>query len=128
MESMKDLLRISIPNILLVQEKKIEDVEFLQASNIFWKTSEGLAVSTGGASGGVGFLWKYSSFELVHSQVSLHWIFSILRHKDSCLLVSILNIYILGLYSEKKNIVGKAFRIYYPRFSLKILSWSVILI
>ena len=71
-EAMKDLLRISNPDILLVQEKKIEDVEFLQASNIFWKNNEGLAVSASGAYGGVGFLSKTSSFELVRSQVSIH--------------------------------------------------------
>ena len=48
---MKDLLRISNPDILLVQETKMEDVEFLQASNIFWKNSEGLAVSARGLPG-----------------------------------------------------------------------------
>ena len=69
---MKDLIRISNPDILLIQETKMEDVDFLQVSNIFWKNSEGLVVSARGASGGVGLLWKYSSFKLVRSQVSLH--------------------------------------------------------
>ena len=57
-DAMKDLISISSPDILLIQETKLEDVEFLQASNTFWKNSEDLAVSARGASGGVGMLWK----------------------------------------------------------------------
>ena len=57
-DAMKDLISISSPDILLIQETKLEDVEFLRASNTLWKNSEDLAVSARGASGGVVMLWK----------------------------------------------------------------------
>ena len=56
MESMKDLIRTASPDILLIQETKMEEGYFLQLAPFFWKFSESLAVSARGASGGLGTL------------------------------------------------------------------------
>ena len=42
-EAMKDLVRIHIPEILLVQETKMEETATLQAGKKFWKKVLGLA-------------------------------------------------------------------------------------
>jgi len=52
-EAMRDLVRINKPEILLVQETKMEDDSALHAGNTFWKKSSGEAVSSRGASGGL---------------------------------------------------------------------------
>ena len=70
---------------------------------MFWKNSKGIARSAHGASGGIGTLWKNASFELVQSTSHTHWILSILHHKESGSQVSILNVYVLALLSEKKR-------------------------
>jgi hypothetical protein len=45
---MRDLVRINKPEILLVQETKMEDDFALHAGNAFWKKSYGEAVSSRG--------------------------------------------------------------------------------
>ena len=65
---MKNLVHISNSDVLLVQETKLEDVDFLQATQYFCRNNEGLVVSTKGASVQLATLWKTSSFELVESQ------------------------------------------------------------
>ena len=54
-EAIKDLIRISQPDILPIQKTKMEKEAFLQVSGNFWKKG-GLAVSSRGASGGIGTL------------------------------------------------------------------------
>ena len=101
-EAMRDLIRISDPNILLIQEMKMEEDDFLRASHLFWKNGERISRSARGASGGLRLLWRRDSFELVQSLTHIHWIFTKLRHKESGIHVSIFNIYITVLLSEKK--------------------------
>ena len=55
-EAVRSLIRRETPDILLIQETKMEDKEFLQTSKKFWKGSSRLAVSSRGASGGLGSL------------------------------------------------------------------------
>ena len=45
LEAMRDLIRISSPDIFLIQETKMEEEPFLQATQKFWKTNEGVASS-----------------------------------------------------------------------------------
>ena len=44
---------MSNPYILLIQEMKLEETEFLQASQYFWKKGEGATMSGSNALGGV---------------------------------------------------------------------------
>ena len=82
-EAMKDLIRLSQPDILLIQETKMEKEAFLQVSGNFWKKGGGLPVSSRGASGGIGMLWDDKKVELIESKHCLHWILTKLLHKDS---------------------------------------------
>ena len=63
-EAMQDLICISTLEILLVQETKMEELAFLQASQFFWKNGNGIVVSARGASGGLGELWNSTNFDL----------------------------------------------------------------
>ena len=66
LDSMKYVIRTTSPDILMIQEKKMEAC-FLQLAPFFWKFYEGLAVSARGASGGIGTLWRKDAFNIIHS-------------------------------------------------------------
>ena len=55
-EAMKDLIRLSEPDIVLIQEAKLEKETFMRVSGKFWNKGGGLVVSLRGASGGIGTL------------------------------------------------------------------------
>ena len=55
-EAIRNLIRTETPDILLVQETKLEDIVFLQASKKIWNKSEAREISTRGASRGIGTL------------------------------------------------------------------------
>ena len=84
----------------------MEKQAFLQVSGNFWKKGGGLAVSSRGASGGIGTLWDDQKFELSETKHCLHWILTKLLHKESNIQVSLFNIYVPALYAEKKKING----------------------
>ena len=56
-ETMKDLIRLSQPDIVLIQEAKMEKEAFLQVSRKLWNKGGGLFVGSRGASRGIGTLW-----------------------------------------------------------------------
>ena len=56
-QAIKDLIRLSQPDILLIQETKMEKEAFLQVSANFWKKGGRTVVSSRGASRGIGTLW-----------------------------------------------------------------------
>ena len=56
-EVVKDLLRIAYPDILLLQETKIEEDTLLSLSKNIWKKNAGKAMSARGSSGGLATLW-----------------------------------------------------------------------
>ena len=49
-DAMRDLVRIHNPEILLVQETKMEEVAVLQAGKKFWNKGPGIANNSRGAS------------------------------------------------------------------------------
>lgn len=55
-EALRDLVRLVRPEVLLIQETKLEEEELLRVSNTFWKKGPGRAVSARGASGGLATL------------------------------------------------------------------------
>ena len=55
-EAIKDLIRLVRPEVLLIQETKLEEDALLRASDVFWKKGPGRAVSARGASGGLATL------------------------------------------------------------------------
>jgi exonuclease III len=102
-EALKDIIRISKSEILLVQETKMEEKDFLNTTKALWKTSQGIAESARGASGGLGTLWNTMKFDLIKSETRMHWIYTNLLHKESGRLVSLFNLYVSVLLEEKRT-------------------------
>ena len=100
-EALKDIVRLYKPEVLLIQETKLEDVFLLQASKVFWKKGQVKAVSLRGASGGIATYWDTSKFELTSEESNMHWIFTKILHKESGHQVSLFNLYVSVSFSEK---------------------------
>jgi exonuclease III len=66
-EALKDIIRASKLDILLLQETKMDSQDLLKATTILWRISQGITESTRGASGGLGTLWNTMMFDLVNS-------------------------------------------------------------
>lgn len=101
-DALKDIVRMYSPEILLIQETKMEETPLLNASKSFWRKGIGCAVSARGASGGITIFWDSSIYDLIQKDSSSHWILTKLLHKDSGHQVTIFNIYAPVLPSEKK--------------------------
>ena len=75
-EAMKDLISLAQPDIFLIQETKMEKEAFLQISAKFWKKGGGSAISSRGASGGIGTLWEEQKFEVADIIYNSHCTFA----------------------------------------------------
>ena len=51
--AIRDLVRVMRPEVLLIQETKMEEVDLLRASNMFWKKGPSRSANARGASGGL---------------------------------------------------------------------------
>ena len=80
-ESVKYILKIETPDILMLQETKIEGGTLLDLSHTKWKLNSGKAVSPRGSSGGLATVWSKDMFVLVSSFETQHWILTELRNK-----------------------------------------------
>ena len=76
---MLDLTSLHKPDIFLIQETKMEEDAFLQVSKKFWKKKGSAAISSRGASGGIGTLWDAKKYEAIDIKKILHWILILLR-------------------------------------------------
>ena len=102
-EAMMDLVSLHQPDIFLIQETKMEEAAFLQVSTKFWKKQGKAAISSRGASGGIGTLWDDKKFEAIDIKYSSNWILTLLRKKDTNTLVRIFNIYAPNSFADKKT-------------------------
>jgi len=82
-EAIRDLVREMRPEVLLIQETKMEEDVLLRTSNSFWNKGPGRAVSARGASGGLATFWDSAKLDLVEEEGTSHWLFTKLLHKDS---------------------------------------------
>jgi hypothetical protein len=87
----------------MLQETKIEGKALLDISKKKWKKSAGRAVSSRGSSGGLATLWTEELFQLNKSHETQHWIYTELTHCTSKLTISLFNLYVPVLYSEKRD-------------------------
>ena len=72
-EAIKEIIKLKRPDILLLQETKIPDVEAMALSCRFWKNNKGKAIISKGASGGITTI--FSGKFLVNSIMEIHhWI------------------------------------------------------
>jgi hypothetical protein len=72
-----------------------------------WKKGAGATVSARGASRGIGSLWNSSKLKILKTEHYIHWILTILLHKESGIQVSIFNLYVPVLLEEKKDCWNK---------------------
>ena len=63
---------MTMPEILLIQEIKLEEFVLLQASKTFWEKGQGKEVSARGASGGIDTFWDSSKLDLIEEEESTH--------------------------------------------------------
>ena len=82
-EAIRSLIRFESPDILLIQETKMEENIFLHIDKKLWKKSEGQAVSARGASGGLGTIWNANKFSRIKEVTNTHWLFSKLQHVET---------------------------------------------
>ena len=101
-EAVKDIVRMYLSKILLIQETKLEDLLLLQASKAFWHKGQGRAINARGAYGGIASFWDSSKYDLIHEECCPHWLLTKLLHKESGHQVSMFNLYAPVLTSEKK--------------------------
>eukprot|EP00253_Pinus_taeda_P009304 PITA_09304 len=102
-EAMNSLIRLEAPDILLIQETKLEDSAFLQASRKFWKKDGAHATSARGASGGLGSLWNPNKFSLISESLNTHWNLLKLQHLESKEIISLVNVYAPNNAAEITN-------------------------
>ena len=100
-EAVKDLLKASPLDILMLQETKIEGQALLEISKKKWNKSSGKAVSARGTSGGLSTLWTEDLFLLNKYYETQHWIYTELQHKASKFSISLCNLYVPVSYAEK---------------------------
>ena len=100
-EALKDIIKTSEVDILLLQETKMSQQDSLKASRNAWKNSQGIAENARGASGSLCMLWNTTKIELLNLDTRTHWIHTSLLHKDSGVQVNLINIYVLQHIEEK---------------------------
>lgn len=71
-EALKDIIKTSNSEILLIQETKMEEQDFLNITTTVWKTNKGIAESARGASGGIGTLWNHTKYDLIKYETCKH--------------------------------------------------------
>ena len=81
----------------------MEEAAFLHVSQKFWKKRGKAAISSRGASRGIGILWDDKKFKAVDTKYSSHWIMTLLMHIETNILVRIFNLYAPNSYAEKRN-------------------------
>lgn len=79
-EAVKDIQKIDMPDILMLQETKLDENVTLTIGKEKWKKNAGMAVSARGASSGLATLWSSDKFQLRKSFATQHWIFTELNH------------------------------------------------
>ena len=102
-EVVKDLLRMASPNILLLQETKIEEGNLLSLRKKNWKKNAVKAMNAWGSSGGLATLWTEDLFSLENYFVTQHWIFIELQHTSSKISLVIFNLYVHVNSQEKRE-------------------------
>ena len=102
-EAVNDLIRMASPNVLMLQETKIDEESLLSISSKNWKLNVGKAVSSRGIAGGIATLWTGIDFILENSHKSQHWIFTQLCHIPSKKVFCLFNLYVPVNSQEKRD-------------------------
>ena len=92
MEAIRNIIKSQRPDILLLQETKMSDVEVLVLSQHFWTTNQGIAISSRGASGGIATFFA-SKYEIKTVKENQHWLLSEFKEKDDPNISYVCNVY-----------------------------------
>eukprot|EP00253_Pinus_taeda_P010215 PITA_10215 len=101
-KAIKDLLIQEQPDILLIQETKSTEQDFISQTQRF-KNYSGTSKGSDGASGGIGTLWNKNKWEISNSQLCNWWIRTDLRNKNTQEVYFIYNIYAPNHYRDKTS-------------------------
>ena len=91
-EAIKDIIKSKKPDILLLQEMKMSDVEAMALSCRFWKNNKGKAISSKGASGGIATIFS-SKFFVNSIWERHHWLLIEIQEEEDRTPLYICNIY-----------------------------------
>ena len=69
-EAIKNLIKLAPPDLLLLQETKIEEDTLLIINKNKWNVNFGKAVSARGSYGGLATLWGKDKFQLLNEYVT----------------------------------------------------------
>ena len=72
-ESIRNIIKSRRLDILLLQETKISDVEVMVLSQHFWTNSQGFAISSKGALGGITTFFS-SKYDIKNVKENQHWL------------------------------------------------------
>lgn len=101
-EAMRNLIMTENPDLVLIQETKMEEKEFLHSSKKFWNKGGTKAISARGASGGLGTLWNAAKLKLMAEKQNTHWLLTKFQHQDSKEIFTLFNVYAPINSGEKK--------------------------
>ena len=99
-EAIKDIIKSERPDILLIQETKMSDVEVLALSHLFWKNSQGNTISFRGASRGIATFFS-SKFVIKNVKEKHHWLLTEFQEKDDPNIYYVCNVYGPKHYRDK---------------------------
>eukprot|EP00253_Pinus_taeda_P013228 PITA_13228 len=102
LKAIKDLINQEQPDILLIQETKTTEQDFLLQTQRF-KNYTGISKGSDGASGGIGTLWNKNKWEIINSQLCNWWIRTDLKNKNTQEVYFIYNIYAPNHYRDKTS-------------------------
>ena len=66
-KAVTNLLKIESPEVIMLQETKIEEETLLASTKTKWKKNDGKVVGARGSSGGLAMLWSEDKFHLESS-------------------------------------------------------------
>jgi exonuclease III len=101
-EAVKDLLKNESPEILMLQETKIEGETLIEIIKLKWKKNVGKAMRKRGSSGGLATLWSKDKFHLESYFETQHWIHTKLQNYSSKITFSLFNLYVPILSTENE--------------------------
>jgi exonuclease III len=101
-KAMGKLIRTKNPQILLIQEMKLQGEDALREIKQIWNPSSGVALSARGASGGICTVWNAQIFKEEQRVDSNHWTLVNLKHLQTGIIYPICNVYMPNNIKEKK--------------------------
>jgi exonuclease III len=100
---MGKLIWIEKPQILLIQETKLQGDDALREMKQIWNHSSGAALHARGTSEGICVMWDTQIFKEEQRVDSNHWTLVKLKHLQTGIIYPICNVYMPNNYWEKRD-------------------------